>query len=306
MKVYNNILETIGKTPIVKINKLNDGVANIFAKVEFFNPAGSIKDRAALAMIEQAEQEGIISPNKTTIIEPTSGNTGIGLALVCLIKGYKLILTMPESMSKERRDILSIYGAQLVLTPAQDGMKGSIDKANELLNEISNSYMPQQFSNPINVLSHYFSTGEEIYKDMDKKVDIFVATVGTGGTISGCAKYLKEKNSKIKVVAVEPLTSPMITKGESAPHKIQGIGANFVPDNYYPELVDEVICIDDNDAIQYVKKLANTEGIFCGISYGAAIKAAIELSKRDENIGKNIVVILPDTGMRYLSSEMFQ
>ncbi|MBQ7287078.1 MAG: cysteine synthase A [Candidatus Gastranaerophilales bacterium] len=306
MKVYNNILETIGKTPIVKINKLNDGVANIFAKVEFFNPAGSIKDRAALAMIEQAEQEGIISPNKTTIIEPTSGNTGIGLALVCLIKGYKLILTMPESMSKERRDILSIYGAQLVLTPAQDGMKGSIDKANELLNEISNSYMPQQFSNPINVLSHYFSTGEEIYKDMDKKVDIFVATVGTGGTISGCAKYLKEKNSKIKVVAVEPLTSPMITKGESAPHKIQGIGANFVPDNYYPELVDEVICIDDNDAIQYAKKLANTEGIFCGISSGAAIKAAIELSKRDENIGKNIVVILPDTGMRYLSSEMFQ
>ena len=306
MKAYNNILETIGKTPIVKINKLNDGVANIFAKVEFFNPAGSIKDRAALAMIEQAEQEGIISPDKTTIIEPTSGNTGIGLALVCLIKGYKLILTMPESMSKERRDILSIYGAQLVLTPAQDGMKGSIDKANELLNEIPNSYMPQQFSNPINVLSHYFSTGEEIYKDMDKKVDIFVATVGTGGTISGCAKYLKEKNPKIKVVAVEPSTSPMITKGESAPHKIQGIGANFVPDNYYPELVDEVICVDDNDAIQYAKKLANTEGIFCGISSGAAIKAAIELSKRDENKGKNIVVILPDTGMRYLSSEMFQ
>ena len=306
MKVYNNILETIGKTPIVKINKLNDGVANIFAKVEFFNPAGSIKDRAALAMIEQAEQEGIISPDKTTIIEPTSGNTGIGLALICLIKGYKLILTMPESMSKERRDILSIYGAQLVLTSAQEGMKGSIDKANELLNEIPNSYMPQQFSNPINVLSHYFSTGEEIYKDMDKKVDIFVATVGTGGTISGCAKYLKEKNSKIKVVAVEPSTSPMITKGESAPHKIQGIGANFVPDNYYPELVDEVICVDDNDAIQYAKKLANTEGIFCGISSGAAIKAAIELSKRDENKGKNIVVILPDTGMRYLSSEMFQ
>ncbi|MBQ4646909.1 MAG: cysteine synthase A [Candidatus Gastranaerophilales bacterium] len=304
MKVYNNILETIGKTPIVKINKLNSGIANIFAKVEYFNPAGSIKDRVALNMIEKAQELGLIN-NETLIIEPTSGNTGIGLALVCAIKGYKLILTMPESMSKERRDILSIYGAQIVLTPANEGMKGAIEKAQELQKENQNSFIPSQFENPSNPLAHYETTAKEIYKDMDKKIDILVAGVGTGGTISGIAKYLKEKNENIKIVAVEPKSSPMISEGSAAPHKIQGIGANFVPENYWCELVDEVVCVSDDDSIKTAKLLALKEGLFCGISSGAAIWAANELSMKKENENKNIVVILPDTGMRYLSSEMF-
>lgn len=305
MKICNNILETIGKTPIVKINNLNDGKANIFAKVEYFNPAGSIKDRVALNMIESAEKLGLIN-KETTIIEPTSGNTGIGLALVCAIKGYKLILTMPESMSKERRDILSIYGAQLVLTPAELGMKGSIDKANELEGNIKNSFIPSQFENPSNPLAHYETTACEIYKDMKGKIDILVSGIGTGGTISGIAKYLKEKNKNIKIVGFEPESSPMISDGISAPHKIQGIGANFVPDNLWCELVDSVYKVPDNDAIEYAKLLAKKEGLFCGISSGAAIWVANELSKKEENKNKNIVVILPDTGMRYLSSEMFQ
>lgn len=302
---YNNILETIGKTPIVKINSLNKGVANIFAKVEYFNPAGSIKDRVALNMIESAQKLGLIDDD-TTIIEPTSGNTGIGLALVCAIKGYKLILTMPESMSKERRDILSIYGAQLVLTSAKDGMKGSIDKANELKAQIKNSFIPSQFENPANPLAHYETTAKEIYKDMSGKIDILIAGIGTGGTISGIARYLKEKNKNIKIVGFEPESSPMINDGISGAHKIQGIGANFIPDNYWCELVDCVYKVSDENAIEYAKLLAKEEGLFCGISSGACIWVANELSKKNENKGKNIVAILPDSGMRYLSSEMFQ
>ncbi len=305
MKVLNNILEAIGNTPLVKINALNEGSANIFAKVEFFNPAGSIKDRVALNMIEAAEKLGLINKD-TVIIEPTSGNTGIGLALVCANKGYKLILTMPESMSKERRDILSIYGAELILTKADLGMKGSIEKANELKQKYENSFIPSQFENPSNPLTHYETTAREIYKALDKKVDIFVAGIGTGGTISGIAKYLKEKNKDIKIVGFEPKSSPMINEGVCAPHKIQGIGANFIPENYWCELVDEVYKVSDDDAINYAKLLAKKEGLFCGISSGAAVWVANELSKKAENHKKNIVLILPDTGMRYLSSEMFQ
>ena len=305
MKVFNNVLETIGNTPIVKINSLNDGLANIFAKVEYFNPAGSIKDRVALNMIESAEKLGLINKD-TTIIEPTSGNTGIGLALVCSIKGYKLILTMPESMSKERRDILSIYGAQLVLTPAELGMKGSIEKANELKNNIKNSFIPSQFENPSNPLTHYEATAREIYKALDKKVDILIAGIGTGGTISGIAKYLKEKNNDVKIIGVEPSASPLLTKGTASAHKIQGIGANFVPENLWCELIDEVVCVTNEEAIENAKKLALKEGLFCGISSGAAITAALNESIKKENKGKNVVVILPDSGSRYLSSEMFQ
>lgn len=305
MKIHNNMLELIGNTPLVKINKLNTGYADIAVKVEFFNPAASIKDRAALSMIEEAEKQSLIEQGKTTIIEPTSGNTGIGLALVCLLKGYKLILTMPDSMSKERRDILKAYGAELVLTAGAKGMKGAIEEAEKLHNEIKNSFIPQQFDNPANPKIHYETTAEEIWNDTDGKVDIVVAGVGTGGTISGIAKKLKEKNPNIKAIAVEPYSSPVITKGIAGAHQIQGIGANFVPKNYNAELIDEVITVKNEDAVEMARKLANTEGIFCGISSGAALSAAIELSKREENKGKLIVAIMPDTGMRYLSSVMF-
>lgn len=305
MKIHNNVLELIGNTPLVKINKLNTGYADITVKVEFFNPAASIKDRAALSMIEEAEKQGLIKKGETTIIEPTSGNTGIGLALVCLLKGYKLILTMPDSMSKERRDILKAYGAELVLTAGAKGMKGAIEEAENLHNEIKNSFIPQQFDNPANPKIHYETTAEEIWNDTDGKVDIVVAGVGTGGTISGIAKKLKEKNPNIKAIAVEPYSSPVITKGIASAHQIQGIGANFVPKNYNAELIDEVLTVKNEDAVEMARKLANTEGIFCGISSGAALSAAIKLSKREENKGKLIVAIMPDTGMRYLSSVMF-
>ena len=306
MRIYENLTELIGNTPLVKINKMNTGYAQIAAKVEYFNPAGSIKDRIALSMIEEAEKQGLIKAGETTIIEPTSGNTGIGLALVALIKGYRLILTMPESMSKERRDILKAYGAELVLTPGAKGMQGAVDEANRLHEEIKNSYIPQQFKNSANPKMHYNTTAEEIWKDTDGKVDIVVAGVGTGGTISGIAKKLKEKKPSVKAYAVEPASSPVLTKGHSGPHQIQGIGANFVPDNYNSSVVDEVITVTNEDAITTARALGNTEGIFAGISSGAAIWAAAELSKREENKGKLIVVILPDTGMRYLSSVMFQ
>lgn len=306
MKIHNNILELIGNTPLIKINKLNTGYADIAVKVEYFNPAASIKDRAALSMIEEAEKQGLIEQGKTTIIEPTSGNTGIGLALVCLLKGYKLILTMPDSMSKERRDILKAYGAELVLTAGAEGMKGAINEAEKLHNEIKNSFIPQQFNNPANPKIHYETTAEEIWNDTDGKVDIIVAGVGTGGTISGIAKKLKEKNQNIKAIAVEPFSSPVITKGVAGTHQIQGIGANFIPQNYNADVIDEVLTVKNEDAIKMARKLANTEGIFCGISSGAALSAAIEISKREENKGKLIVAILPDTGMRYLSSVMFE
>ena len=306
MKIYNNLIELIGNTPLVRINKLNTGYSDIAAKVEFFNPAGSIKERADLSMIEEAEKEGLIETEKTTIIETTSGNTGIGLALVCLLKGYKLILTMPDSMSKERRDILKAYGAELVLTDGTKGMQGAVDEAERLHKENKNSFIPQQFNNPANPKIHYETTAEEIWNDTDGKVDIIVAGVGTGGTISGIAKKLKEKNPNVKAIAVEPYSSPVITQGKAGAHQIQGIGANFIPKNYNADLIDEVITVKNEDAVNTARNLADKEGIFAGISSGAALHAAIELSQRQENKGKLIIVILPDTGMRYLSSVMFQ
>ena len=300
MKIYNNILETIGSTPLVKINKLTGG--NVFAKLEYFNPAGSIKDRAALNMILGAEKRGLIKKD-TEIIEPTSGNTGIGLALVCAVKGYKLTIVMPDSMSVERQKLMKAYGAKLVLTDGKLGMKGAIDKAFELQKENPNSYIPQQFENPDNFLAHYYTTAKEIIKDTQGKVDIFVAGIGTGGTITGIAKKLKEYNSNIKVIGVEPFSSPYLTKKTSGIHKIQGIGAGFCPSILNLTLIDEIITVKDEDAINMTVELAKKEGIFAGISAGANVFAAIEEAKKD--FKKNIVVIIPDTGERYLSSGVF-
>lgn len=297
MKVAENILDLIGNTPLVKINKLNTGKCTVLAKVESFNPAGSVKDRPALNMIEDAEKRGLINKD-TVIIEPTSGNTGIGLAMVCAVRGYRMILTMPETMSEERRKLLKAYGAELVLTEGSKGMQGAVDKANELHKEIKNSFIPQQFSNPANPASHLF-TAEEIWQCTDSKVDIVIAGVGTGGTISGIARVLKEKNPNIKAVAVEPLSSPLLSKGQAGPHAIQGIGANFVPENFDRNVIDEIFTVSNEDAIDTARKTATQEGILCGISSGAALYAAIEYSKKYE--GKVIVAILPDTGERYLS-----
>lgn len=296
----NNVLELIGKTPIIKINKLNKGFANITAKLESFNPAGSVKDRPALNMIETAEKQGLINKD-TVIIEPTSGNTGVGLAMVCAVKGYRLTLTMPETMSIERRKLLSAYGAELVLTEGTKGMKGAVDKANELHKEIENSFIPQQFSNPANPKIHEITTAEEIWNDTDGKVDILVAGVGTGGTISGTGKALKAKKPDIKVIAVEPESSPLLSKGVAGSHKIQGIGANFVPENFNRDVVDEILTVSNDDAAETARQLAKQEGILCGISCGAAMFVSLEVSKRPENKGKLIVTILPDTGERYLS-----
>lgn len=304
MKIADNILELIGNTPMVKINRMNEGGAKILAKLEKQNPAGSVKDRPALNMIEQAERAGLINP-ETVIIEPTSGNTGIGLALVCAIRGYKMILTMPETMSIERRKLLSAYGAELVLTEGAKGMQGAVDKANELHEKIKNSFIPQQFANPANPAAHS-TTADEIWRDTDGKVSIIVAGVGTGGTISGIAKGLKAKNPNIKAVAVEPLSSQLLSQGKAGAHKIQGIGANFVPDNFDRDLVDEIIAVSNEDAIKTAREMAKKEGILSGISSGAALWAANEISKRPENKEKWIVVILPDSGERYLSSELFE
>ena len=304
MKIADNILETIGHTPLVKINRMNDGSAEIVVKLEKQNPAGSVKDRPALNMIEKAEREGLINKD-TVIIEPTSGNTGIGLALVCAIRGYRMILTMPETMSLERRKLLAAYGAELILTDGQKGMQGAVDKAEELHREIKNSFIPQQFANPANPEAHAL-TAEEIWNDTDGKVDIVVAGAGTGGTICGISKALKEKNPNIKAVAVEPYESQVL-KGEKADaHKIQGIGANFVPENFDKNFVDEILPVKSDEAILTARRLAKEEGILAGISSGAALLAAIELSKRPENKEKLIVVILPDSGERYLSSELFE
>ena len=300
MNYAENILKTIGNTPLVKINKLNQGDAIVFAKVESFNPAGSVKDRPALNMIEMAERQGLINKD-TVIIEPTSGNTGIGLAMVCAVKGYRMILTMPETMSEDRRKLLKAYGAELVLTDGAKGMQGAVDKANDLHKEIKNSFIPQQFANPSNPEVHIHTTAEEIWRDTDGKVDIVVAGVGTGGTISGIAKGLKAKNSKIKAVAVEPETSPLLSKGVAGPHKIQGIGANFVPENFDKSVVDEIFTVSNEDALKTACRVAKEEGIFCGISSGASLYTACELAKMEENKGKLIVAILPDTGERYLS-----
>ena len=302
MTKYNNIIETIGNTPLVKINKLSKS-DNLYAKVEFFNPAGSVKDRVGLAMIEAAEKEGLIKAG-TTIIEPTSGNTGIGLALISAIKGYKLILTMPETMSIERRKLLQAYGAELVLTEGAKGMKGAIEKAEELHAQIENSFIPQQFKNPANPLKHYNTTAREIWKDTDGKVDIFVAGVGTGGTVSGVGKYLKEQKSDVQIVAVEPASSPVLSGGQSGAHKIQGIGAGFVPDTFARSVVDKIITVTNEDAIETARKAPQTEGLLIGISSGASLYAAINLA--NENPDKTVVVLLPDTGERYLSSVLFE
>lgn len=298
MKIAENILETIGNTPLVKINKLNNGNSVVLAKVESFNPAGSVKDRPALNMIDDAEKKGLVNKN-TVIIEPTSGNTGIGLAMVCAVRGYRMILTMPETMSEERRKLLSAYGAELVLTEGSKGMQGAVDKANELHQEIKNSFIPQQFSNPANPEIHTRTTAEEIWQCTDGKVDFIVAGVGTGGTISGIARALKVKNPNIKAIAVEPSSSPLLSKGEAGPHKIQGIGANFVPNNFDRNVIDEIFTVSNEDAIETARRCATTEGILCGISSGASLYAACEYSKKND--GKVIVAILPDTGERYLS-----
>ena len=299
MKIYKNVTELIGRTPLMKINN-----GAILAKLEFFNPAGSIKDRAAFEMIDDAEKKGHLKPN-SVIIEPTSGNTGIGLASICAAKGYKIILTMPETMSIERRNLLAAYGAEIILTDGKKGMNGAVEKAKELAKEIENSFIPGQFENPANPQAHINTTGPEIWEDTDGNIDILVACVGTGGTITGTGRYLKSKNPQIKVIAVEPENSPLLSKGIAGSHKIQGIGANFVPEILDKNIYDEIICVSDENALKTGKEIARTEGILVGISSGAAIYAASEISKRPENKDKIIVAILPDTGERYLSTEMF-
>lgn len=306
MKIAEKITDLIGKTPLVKINKLNEnGNATIVAKLESFNPAHSIKDRVALNMLEVAEKEGKIIPNKSVIIEPTSGNTGIGLALACAVKGYKLILTMPETMSIERQLMVKAYGAQVVLTKGELGMKGAIDKAQELAKENENSFIPQQFSNPSNPQTHENTTALEIINDTDGKVDIFVAGIGTGGTISGIAKTLKKFNPSVKIIGVEPKDSAVLSGQNAGMHKIQGIGAGFIPQNCDVSLIDEIIPVSNDDAINTARMLGEKEGILAGISGGAAVWASIEVSKRVENKDKMIVVVLPDFGERYLSTELY-
>ncbi len=306
-KIAKQLTELIGHTPLLELTKYSasQGLQKpIIAKVEFFNPGGSVKDRIALAMIEDAEQKGLLQPG-ATIIEPTSGNTGVGLALVSAVKGYKLILTMPETMSIERRNLVKAYGAEVRLTSGKDGMAGAIKAAEQLRDSIPSSVILQQFENPANPARHYATTGPEIWKDTDGKIDIFVAGVGTGGTISGIAKYLKEQNPQIQIVAVEPLSSPVLNGGQSGPHKIQGIGAGFVPKTYDGSLIDEVLDIDNDDAIRAGRELAQQDGVLVGISSGAAAYAATLLAKRPENAGKTIVTLLPDTGERYLSTVLY-
>lgn len=306
MKINNNVLETIGNTPLIRLNKITEGLnAKIIVKTESRNPGGSVKDRISAAMIEEAEKVGTLKPG-ATLIEPTSGNTGIGLAMVSAVKGYKLILTMPETMSVERRNLLKAYGAQLVLTPGPEGMGGAIRKAEELIKATPGSFMPQQFKNLANPKIHLETTGPEIWEETEGKVDIVVAGVGTGGTITGIAQYIKPKKIEVKTIAVEPAASPVLSGGQKGPHKIQGIGAGFKPDTLQLQLVDEIIKVTDDDALKTARLLAQKEGLLVGISSGAATWAAIEIAKRPENKNKLIVVILPDTGERYLSTVLFQ
>ncbi|MCR4437180.1 MAG: cysteine synthase A [Clostridiales bacterium] len=302
--IHENLLTLIGRTPLVKFNRINDGEAEILGKVEYFNPGGSVKDRIAFAMIEKAEKERLINSD-TVIIEPTSGNTGIGLALVSAVKGYKLILTMPETMSLERRTLLKAYGAQLVLTPGSEGMKGAVRKAEELREQHNNAFIPQQFKNFSNPEIHRITTAQEILNDTDGKVDIFVAGVGTGGTVTGVGEVLKKNNPDVKVVAVEPEASAVLSGEMPGPHKIQGIGAGFIPEVLNIDVIDEIIKVSNDNAINTSRSLARYEGLLVGISSGAAAYAALQLSKRKENKGKRIVVVLPDTGERYLSAGLY-
>lgn len=307
MTIYKNVTELIGNTPVVELSNLEKEVglkAQLLAKVEFFNPAGSVKDRIAKRMIEKAEEQGLLKKG-ATIIEPTSGNTGIGLASVCASKGYKAIFTMPETMSVERRNLLKAYGAKIVLTPGSQGMKGAIAKAKELQENTPNSLIPSQFTNLENPQSHYETTGPELWEQTDGKIDIFVAGVGTGGTISGTGKYLKGKNPNIKIVAVEPEGSPVLSQGKAGPHGIQGIGAGFVPDTLNTQIYDEIITVTNENAYNTGRAIAQKEGLLVGISSGASVYAAIQLAKRPENEGKRIVALMPDTGERYLSTPMF-
>lgn len=306
-KIHGNLTTLVGNTPLLEVQNIEKGEelkARLIVKVEFFNPGGSVKDRVALAMIEEAEERGLLRPG-AIIIEPTSGNTGIGLAWVASVKGYKLILTMPETMSLERQNLLKALGATLVLTPGNEGMTGAIRRANELKEEHEESIILGQFDNPANPTAHLHTTAEEIWNDTDGQVDIFVASVGTGGTLSGTAEGLKRHNPAIRTVAVEPDASPVLSGGTAGPHKIQGIGAGFVPQNYHAEVVDEIVRVKDDDAIRAARMLAQREGLLVGISSGAAFHAALELARQEENTGKIIVVLLPDTGERYLSTDLY-
>ncbi len=308
MNIYKSVDELIGRTPLLKLSNIKekyDLKADIFAKLEYFNPAGSVKDRVAKSMILKAEEKGLLKKG-SVIIEPTSGNTGIGLASVGVSKGYRVIIVMPDTMSVERRMLMKAYGAEVVLSDGKLGMSGAIEKANELAKEIPNSFIPGQFDNPDNPLAHYESTGPEIWNDTDGKVDIFVAGVGTGGTITGVSKYLKEKNPAIKVVGIEPLNSAVLSGKEAGAHKIQGIGAGFIPSILEKDLIDEIMPVSNEDAFEFARVIGETGGVLAGISSGAALYGAIELAKKEENKGKNIVVLLPDSGDRYLSTELYK
>jgi len=306
-KIYEDITKTIGNTPLVKLNRLTEGLgAMVVAKLESFNPLWSVKDRIGVAMIEAAEKEGKIERGKTTVIEPTSGNTGIALAFVCAARGYRLILTMPDTMSLERRALLKAFGAELVLTPGSEGMRGAVKRAEELVEKTPDSFMPQQFKNPANPEIHRKTTAEEIWRDTEGEIDILVSGVGTGGTITGVAEVIKKRKPSFRAVAVEPAGSPVLSGGKPGPHKIQGIGAGFIPDVLNRKIIDEVFKVTDDQAMETSRRLAREEGIFCGISSGAATYAALEVARRPENRGRLIVVILPDLGERYLSTPLFQ